>query len=524
MTKERILIADDEPHIRAICVRVFEQDGYRVTTADDGYRAIEIAQQEHFDLFLTDIQMPGISGLDSAQIIRGFQPDIVCVVMTGFGTMERAIQAIKLGFTEFIEKPFKPSHLRQAVNRALEKERLRRENARLNALVPLFELNKTLISNVDPDELAGQVLQTTCHELDADRGVLMLCDRHHHLRLSANIGLDEKLVPEPLIKELLDQRAQVIFDAKQQPPAGQKNAQELTQTLGVTNLLFNPLLAMDQPVGALILAKSEADATFAAGDSELLSVLCGQAAVALQNARLFDDIQRAYHELQKVDHIKSEFINIAAHELRTPLAILLGHAGLLADEIKDEGHKKRMQIIVRNALRLRELITALLDMRLLQTGEQQLDITAFDVGELIEDVLQDLEPTATEKALKIEVKTPPNLPPVRSDRQKIHMALGNLVQNAIKFTPHEGRIGVEARDQGKEIWISVWDTGIGIPEQEFENIFRAFYQVEDSLTREHEGIGLGLSITQGLVQACGGRIWVESHLNQGSRFTFTLPK
>jgi signal transduction histidine kinase/CheY-like chemotaxis protein len=503
------LIADDEPHILALCTRVFEREGYRVATVSDGYKAIETAQQERFDLFLTDIQMPGMSGLDSAQIIREFQPDIVCVVMTGFGTMERAIQAVKLGFTEFIEKPLNIDTLEQTINHALEKERLRRENTRLNALIPLFELNKTLMTNVDPDKLAQQVLQTACDELRAGMGVLMLIDKSQHLRASASIGFDAETIPEPIIKELLDERKQILIHPEEKSNG---SAQELSRALGVGHLLFNPLLAMDSPVGALVLAKSEIDDEFATGDNELLSVLCGQAAIALQNAQLFDDIQRAYQDLQKVDHLKSEFINIAAHELRTPLAILLGHADLLEDEIQEPSLKQRMQIIVRNALRLRELIASLLDMRLLQTGERRVNIITFDLDELIEDVLQDWNASMEEKAIRLEIKAPPEPVLVRSDRQKVHLIIGNLVSNAVKFTQPEGQVGIEISDQGKEIWISVWDTGVGIPEDEFENIFRAFYQVEDSLTREHE------------VELCGGRIWVESTVDQGSRFTFTLTK
>jgi signal transduction histidine kinase/CheY-like chemotaxis protein len=519
--KERILIADDEHDILTLCKRVFERQGYQVTTVDDGYKAIEISQQQKFDLFLTDIQMPGMSGLESAQIIREFQPDLVCVVMTGFGTMERAIQAVKLGFTEFIEKPLNLSTLEQTINHALEKERLRRENTRLNALIPLFELNKTLMTNVDPGKLAQQVLQTACDELGAGMGALMLIDKSQHLNLKASIGIDGDSIPEPMVKELLDDREQVLIHPEESDdgPAG-----ELGRALGVGHLLFNPLLAMDSPVGALVLAKSDSSEEFATGDSELLSVLCGQAAIALQNAQLFDDIQRAYTELQKVDHIKSEFINIAAHELRTPLAILLGHADLLEDEIEEPNLKQRMQTIVRNALRLRELIAALLDMRLLQTGEYPVNIITFDLGELLDDVLQDSTLLIEKKALELTVEIPPDLAPIRSDRQKVHIILGNLVNNAVKFTPSGGRVGIEIKDQGKELWVSVWDTGIGIPQEEFENIFRPFYQVEDSLTREHEGIGLGLSITKDMVELCDGRIWVESQVGKGSRITFTLAK
>lgn len=275
MPKEKILIADDEPHVLALCKRVIEKEGYQVVSVSSGYEAIEAAKQQSFDLLLTDIMMPGMSGLDAAQIIREHLPDIIAVVMTGFGTMETAIQAIRLGFTEFVEKPFKPSALVQAVNRAMEKERLRRENTRLKALIPLFELNKTLMSNVDPDRLAFQALNTACTELRADKGILVLKDKNQHGYISAMVGLETPPISTAIWQSILDERQQILISSDQNidGPVG-----DLAKAWGIHQLLFSPLQAMDAVVGAMVLVKSEETSFFATGDSELMSVLCGQAA------------------------------------------------------------------------------------------------------------------------------------------------------------------------------------------------------------------------------------------------------
>jgi signal transduction histidine kinase/CheY-like chemotaxis protein len=527
--KERILVADDIPDVLDLCTRIIRSEGYTVVGVSNGLEAIELANKEHFDLFLTDIMMPGIKGLETAQAIREVQPDCVFVVMTGFGTMDTAIQALRLGFSEFVVKPFKPQDLKLAINRALEKERLRRENERLNALVPLFELNKTMMATVEEDELAAQVLQTACSELGADRGILMSFDPdldRLYIRTSSCVE-EEQLTADAAdlvvrtSEELLSAREQVLVQTPAPPPP---QVAELMQQIGAVSLLFSPLLAMDAPVGALVLTKSDGSPPFAPGDSELLSVLCGQAAVALQNAHLFEEIQRAYRKLQDLDRMKTEFINIAAHELRTPLAILMGHADLLESDVEEPAVKDRLQIIVRNALRLRGLIDALLDLRLLQTGEARLRVTAFDVSDLIEDVLKDFRRTALDREIELSVNVPGTLPPVQSDRQKVQYALTNLVDNAIRFTHAQGKVGVDVSEHPGELWVEVWDTGVGIPEEEFENIFRSFYQVEDSLTREHEGMGVGLAITKEAIELCGGRVWVESVISEGSRFTFTIPR
>jgi signal transduction histidine kinase/FixJ family two-component response regulator len=526
--KEKILIADDMPDILELCTRIIRSEGYEVTGVSTGEEAIEAAKQEHYDLFLTDMVLPGIRGLETTQVIREFQPDIVCVVMTGYGTMDTAIQALKLGFSEFVVKPFKPQDLKLAVSRALEKERLRRENARLSALVPLFEINKTLMTTVEEDELAVKVLQAACDELGATQGVLMLRGRDQRLSIRASTGFDMNRVL-PRTKKFVLRTAEVLLRGRQQvlvqtAAHAEPRVARFMRRLKIESFMFSPLLAMDAPVGALMVANSEPGARFAPGDSELLSVLCGQAAIAFQNASLFEQVQRAYQELQELDNMKSEFINVAAHELRTPLAILIGHVDLLMEGLKDPKLKGRLQIILRNALRLRKLVGTLLNMRYLQTGEGQIQVTACRITDLISDAIEDLKPMAEGKDLHILVDAPPGLAPIRTDSQKILFTLTNLIHNAIKFTPQGGQIGIDVSEHGEELWVSVWDTGIGIPSEEFERIFLPFYQVEPSLTREHEGIGLGLSIAKGMVERCHGKIWVESELERGSRFTFTLPR
>jgi two-component system phosphate regulon sensor histidine kinase PhoR len=526
--KEKILVADDEPDVLALCMRIIRSEGYAATGVSNGRQAIEAAEREQFDLFLTDLMMPGVRGLDAAQEIRAFQPGVVCVMMTGFGTMDVAVQALQLGFSEFVVKPFKPRDLKMAIARALEKERLRRENERLRALVPLFELNKTMMATVEEDELAARVLSTACDELVADLGVLLLRDRNAELQVRASLGCQACAAGEDT-QDLLASVARILLEARRQTVVcraepGEGAVVEAMRRLQVDSLLFNPLLAMDTPLGALILARTEDEGSIGAVDRELISVLCGQAAVAFQNARLFEEIQRAYAELQQLDHMKSEFINIAAHELRTPLAILMGHADLLAEDIQEPGTKRRLQIIVRNALRLSELIRDLLDMRHLQTGEARVRVSTFDVEDLVANALQDFLPMAEKKEIEVSSHVPPGLAPIQNDRQRILITLNNLVQNAISFTHSGGRVGVEVSDRENECWVTVWDTGVGIAREQLERIFSPFYQVESSLTREHEGMGLGLAIAKGMIELCGGRIWVESTLGQGSRFTFSIPK
>jgi DNA-binding NtrC family response regulator len=159
MAGEKVLIVDDEADVLTLCQRILEADGYRVKTVQSGYAALDQVQQQPFDLLLVDIKMPGINGLETAQAVKQLDPGIVCVTMTGYSTMDTAIEALKLGVDEFVIKPFAPEDLSISVAKALEKERLRKENIRLRSLIPLFEFNKTLLSTIEIESLLRHVLE-----------------------------------------------------------------------------------------------------------------------------------------------------------------------------------------------------------------------------------------------------------------------------------------------------------------------------------------------------------------------------
>ncbi|HXW01030.1 MAG TPA: response regulator, partial [Anaerolineae bacterium] len=320
MSSEKIIIVDDEIDVLDLCKRILEAKGYQVTTARDGHQVVEFAKKEHFDLLLTDIRMPGMSGLDVAQAVKQFAPNVICVTMTGFSTMDMAIEALKLGIDEFIMKPFSPDELSMTISKALDKERLRKENFRLRSLIPLFELNKTLLGTVEVEEVLRQLLDISRAETKADLAKIYTFEQGEivaHFESEADNGASQQ-------QEASNQLAQLIFQSSQQLILQLQNADPqhdaLRDQLQAQFVIATPLKSKESNLGALILARSQSN--FAAGDANFLSVLAGQASIALENAHLFTEIQKAYEELKMLDHMKSEFINIAAHELRTPLAIL----------------------------------------------------------------------------------------------------------------------------------------------------------------------------------------------------------
>jgi len=521
MAHESILIVDDEPDVLDLCLRILEAEGYRVDTVQTGYDALERARQKPFDLLLVDIKMPGLDGMETAQAVKKINPDIICVTMTGYSTMNIAIEALKLGVDEFIIKPFTPSELGTSVASALEKERLYKENIRLRSLVPLFEFNRTLLSTVEEDKLLRHVLQLAQQETRAELALLFLSAGGKLAEyVYPSLLEDESGRPQRLELAGSIMQHQACFSLRRGDPA-QPSFEKLLETLGVEFLVGIPLVAKEgQSMGALALGRRSGP--FAAGDTEFLQVLAGQAAIAIENAHLFQEIQQAYEELKQLDHLKSEFINIAAHELRTPLAILLGYASVMADEAVGLA-RDRLDIIIRHAMRLGAIVDDLLSLNYLEKGQAQLDLEEVALREVIEQVIFDLQEMAGGKALHIQVNVPTDFPVLQTDRRKLDLIVTNLLSNAIKYTPEGGHISFQAWLDGDKAIVAVRDSGIGIPPEEHERIFERFYQVEDSLTREHGGIGLGLSITKSLVELCQGRIWVESEIGKGSTFLFELP-
>jgi signal transduction histidine kinase len=293
------------------------------------------------------------------------------------------------------------------------------------------------------------------------------------------------------------------------------------EAMGMTSALAVPLRSQNSTLGLFIVAQQ--NERFAPSDSGFLSVLSGQAGTALENARLFTEIQDAYRQLQQLDHMKSEFINIAAHELRTPLAILMGYAAVLEEEENESSGVSLASSINRNAMRLRALIDDMLNLQYLESGIPTLQQDCVDLKEVVQQITQDFGLLAEEKQLDINIDIPFDFPQLIIDRQKLDLILVNLIHNAVKFTPSTGRITIHANAEADVAKVSVHNSGSVIPQEKLSQIFDRFYQIEESLTRQHGGAGLGLSIVRGMVDVCGGSISVESSEAAGTTFRFRLP-
>lgn len=523
MAAERILVADDEPDVLDVALRALHQGGYQVTGVNSGTAAVEEARRQPYDMLIADVKMPGMNGLRAYRLVKEFSPDTIGLIITGYGTMEMAIEAIRLGVNAFILKPFGPDELCAAVARALEARRLARENARLRALLPVHELTRALLSTTNLDDLVVQVVEVAARATGATRCSLLLVEPDgQELVLAAVQGQGRPLEPARVkvgegIAGWVVRSGQPLALRGSLPPDAR-----FAQFDEGASAVCLPLIASGKAVGAMSLVKTGTEQPFTEADGELLSILAGGAAVAIENARLFTDLQRAYERLADLDHRKSEFISLAAHELRSPLAAILTYATIVEGEVSEAG-QAHLRTIRQAAEHLHSLVNNLLNLRNLDVGQMAFRPQPVDLHEAVQQALASLADLARAKEHEVIVDVPAALQAL-ADPEKLQVVLLNLLSNAIKFTPRQGRITIRALPESAEVVISVHDTGIGIPKSECERIFERFYQVADSLRREQGGLGLGLPIAKGMVELLGGRIWVESQVGRGSTFSFTLPR
>jgi signal transduction histidine kinase len=289
--------------------------------------------------------------------------------------------------------------------------------------------------------------------------------------------------------------------------------------------LVSPMIARGRTVGVLSADNRVSRAPIPAHIVDLLHSFAAQAAVAVENARLFQEIQEKSQQLEVASKHKSQFLANMSHELRTPMNAVLGYTDLILDNIfgdVPEAIRDTLERVKANGHHLLGLINDVLDLSKIEAGQLTLSLGDYSMGEVVHAVVSALDSLAAEKRLALKATVLADLPPGRGDERRITQVLLNLAGNAIKFTD-EGEVSIEARISDGAFVVSVSDTGPGISDADQQTIFEEFQQADSSSTRKKGGTGLGLSISRRIVELHGGRLWVKSTPGDGSTFSFTLP-
>jgi signal transduction histidine kinase len=400
----------------------------------------------------------------------------------------------------------------------------------IQRLERLLEISRSITSTLDSSLLLQMIIDVACELTQSEAASILLHDsatgelRFHAIPDDQRSTLSQ--ISVPIDSSLAGwvfthSRPMVIQDAANDP----RIYREVDRVLDfqTKSILGVPLIIVDEPIGVLEVVNKKRQANYTEDDLTILETLASQAAIAIVNARLMTDLKEANAELRMLDRMKSDFIAIASHELRTPLGLILGHATFLQEQTQSK-YEEQLEVIIRSSMRLKSIIEDLSTIAHREEGQSRVRRAPFSMSQLVEDVALRLQEMAKKKNIELTYAVPLGNPlMVDGDREKIDVALSNIVQNAITFTDPDGQVGIKGEGATGFVKIFVADTGIGIPEDEVERVFDRFYQVESHLTRKHGGMGLGLAIAKSMVEMHNGQIWCESKVGIGSLFCFMLP-
>ncbi len=419
----RLLIVDDEESVTITLAAILQMDGYNVAMALSGPAALKQIEDEVFDLVLTDLRLDDFDGLDVLTAARRRSPDTVVIVLTGYGSLESAVTALRDGAYDYLLKPADVEDLRGTVARGIERRKLGQQ---LRERVAELEVANLTINELN-DSLQGRVARATGD---------------------------------------LQNRVQELDEAKR-------------------------------------------------------------------------ELQSSYEKLQELDQLKSQFLSIASHELKTPITAMSGFVQIAVRRIKrrlgagrptEESWKKeeetlleQLEVVQRQTSKLARLVDELLDVSRIESGRLELRVADVDLPELVAEVMRHYQLMAAKHELRLAYDPDAKLD-VRGDRDHLEQVLNNLIGNAMKYSPDGGAVDVGvARSGDQEVEFTVADHGMGIRPAELARVFGLFYRSPDRLARDVGGMGLGLFITKEIVDRHNGRIWADSDVGKGTTFHVALP-
>jgi signal transduction histidine kinase len=409
-------------------------------------------------------------------------------------------------------------------------QELTRSVAELKALA---ETGRAVSASLDLDKVLPTILEHACEISETGGGAIYVFDKakgEFHLEAGRNMS-DELIAAvrahpirlgETLVGQCGARREVVeIEDLAQVPP---HPLFELHLKAGVHAMLAVPLLHQDEVVGALVVRRKSAG-PFPLETVALLQSFASQSAIAIDNARLFKEVEETGRALALASQHKSQFVANMSHELRTPLAAILGYAELIQEGFYEPQGPKSLDALTRirsNGKHLLGLINTVLDIAKIEAGQFNLNLAEYALDSVVETVRVATESLAETKKLALKTDVGKRLPVGLGDEQRLTQVLLNLVGNAIKFTD-TGEVRISATAMNGHFSVAVTDTGPGIPPEELKRVFEEFHQIDNSNTKAKGGTGLGLAIAKQIVEMHGGRIWVESTLGKGATFQMELP-
>lgn len=483
-----ILVVDDEFGIREGCKRALSEDGYQVDSANDGSAGLQKINKRSYDLILVDLMMPGINGLKLIKKVQKIDSEIILIVITGYATIESAIEATKSGAYDYLPKPFTPDDLRTVVKRGLEKR-----NLRLEALQLYKEREQRLLELTNEKSRLQTIIRCMADGVLVInlQGQLVLWNvsavKMLHLTGTDKSGLSL----EHYIKN-----KSVIKSLKQILDSQDSDCSMMTREIEVDKK------------GSVLMAK--------------IAPILDKKNRILGTVTVLSDITK----LKEIDKIKSQFVSMVAHEIRAPLAAIEGWLEVvLSDESREDNtqNKKWLNRAKERSHALLDLVNDLLTINRMEAGKIAQKMETVKISDIINKIVEFLMPEAQKKNISFKIHIPKDLAVIQADKADMEKLFTNLINNAIKYNKKNGKIIITVKKDESYITTRIEDTGVGISSKNIQHIFDDFFRVEDETTEKISGTGLGLTIAKRIVDSHLGKIEVKSELGKGSVFSIFLP-
>ena len=491
--KPQILIIDDDSVIRLACEKTLKPVGYSVDAAEDGKTGLKKLNEKSYDLVLLDLMMPEISGVQVLEQIRAYDENIIVIIITGFATIESAVETLKKGVYDYIPKPFTPDELRNVVRKGLERRELLLRTEKLRK-----EREKSLL------KLAAQKSRTTTIINCMGEG-LIAADKDAHLSLI-----------NPVACKLLEMTSPCKIGVTIR---GNLNCPELE------NLIFDTLATEKFTIQKFITQ----EITFNEKERKIYSVTLAPIKEKRDEISGVALILRDISEEKKLERMKAEFqklVSVVAHELKAPINAIDGYLDLILKGYVKDKPEKLTEYLARSrdkAEMLRNLVQDLLSLTSIESGKLTREMEPVDIKAIILDIATFMENEAQKKGLTIIHELSENLPLINGDSKALIYLFSNLLSNAIKYNQEGGRVIIKAVTQENFLVVSFIDTGYGMSGEDLQKIFQEFFRSKNKAIEKIPGTGLGLSIAKRIAELHNGFIRVKSKLNEGSQFDVYLP-
>jgi len=523
MENSSILVVDDEPGIALLCNRILTRAGYDVTALTDPRQAIEHLQHQRVDLLLVDIRMPEIDGFDVISRSQRAQPDAAVLVMTGFGTVETAIRALRQGVDGLILKPFdKSEELLEAVKQAIADNRRKRDTARAQALRPLFDATESLFSETDTNKLFPLIANEICIHLDCTNAAYYTMNdgKFSALAQRGNIlEINGSNFATHLLSRVDSDGNPIIINAT---GPGEEEAQALLASLKLGAAILIPVTRSNLR-GILFAARDAGIPPFRGVDLEMFLVLARQALVALENARLYADLRNYVRRVEESQEalLRAEKMAAAgrltasiAHEVNNPLQSVQNCLHIAGrEDVSPEKRKEYFDLAREELERLMKTMQRMLDFY--RPGATKL--TRVDLLELLKHVLSLTSQQLGQRQIEVSTDLPKSLPAVYAVSSQLQQIFFNLILNAFDAMPGGGTLFIQARAVENGVEMMFEDSGSGIPEEQRNNIFEPFFSTKDG------GTGLGLTVSYNIVTSHGGTLDIVDGRGTGACFRLFLP-